>query len=172
MRNSQRKSKFQPLFAPEQYVVTGISDHGRKLEIERLTDGQTLLRHPDDLKTFNLPHHPAPEKTIYTPKPWEILDHYNDDQAFDYSDWHGEILPNPVDRPEIQPQEVVPDEPAPHHVIPQLDEQVPQLEPRRSDRNRKAPDRLGTQVYDEQQPLEGENEVIDPWWPGYPREAD
>ena len=50
VRNYNKTSKFQPLFLPEQYIVTGIADHGRKLEIERVTDGQTLIRHPDDLK--------------------------------------------------------------------------------------------------------------------------
>ena len=36
VRNYRRRSKFQPRFNPEQYIVSGTSDYGRKLEIERL----------------------------------------------------------------------------------------------------------------------------------------
>ena len=41
VRNYNKKSKFQPIFSPEQYTITGIADHGRKLSIERESDGKT-----------------------------------------------------------------------------------------------------------------------------------
>ena len=44
-----------------------------------------------------------------------------------------------------------------------------QPELRRSGRNRGTPDRLGVHTYDEDQPLRGEGDVIQPWWPGFPR---
>ena len=44
-----------------------------------------------------------------------------------------------------------------------------QQEPRRSNRTRGTPDRLGMQTYNENQPLQGEKDVIKPWWPGFPR---
>ena len=47
-----------------------------------------------------------------------------------------------------------------------------QHEPRRSERVRGNPDRLGSYVYNADQPLDGEDEVIQPWWPGYPRTED
>ena len=59
MRNYHKTSKYHPLFSPEQYTVTNIADHGRKLEVERVSDGQTLIRHPDDLKSYTLPQQQA-----------------------------------------------------------------------------------------------------------------
>ena len=64
VRNYNKTQKFQPLFCPEQYVVTDIADYGRKLQIERLSDGQTLVRHPDDLKQFVIPNQPTQAKNV------------------------------------------------------------------------------------------------------------
>ena len=154
VRNYRRRSKFQPLFNPEQYIVIGISDYGRKLEIERLADGQTLIRHPDDLKRFYLPPKPAPEKVITT-SPWELLKQHYDDQDFDSSEWYSQPTPVPApSQPEEQPPEVP----------------VQQQDQGRPVRARNKPDRLGIETYDEAQPLPGEDYIIPPWWPGYPRD--
>ena len=132
------------------------------IEIERFSDGQTLCRHPDDLKRFFIPPQPAAEKKLQPPNWWEILGTQHDDQTSDYSDfWYGNPPPHP-----FQPPVIVPDQAAPH---PELDAQQ---EPRRSTRDKRAPERLGAQVYNDQQPLRGEDYIIPPWWPGYPREAN
>ena len=39
-------------------------------------------------------------------------------------------------------------------------------EVRRSGRQTRAPDRYGATAYDENQPLRGEGDTLDPWWPG------
>lgn len=189
VRNYQRTSKFQPLFAPEQYIVTGIGDHGRKLEIERCSDGQTLLRHPDDLKRFHIPTCPTTQRRVYVPNQWDMLNPYYQDQDIEYSNRYGappyayyqppppdirdQPAQQPVPQPGIAPPAGVRGEPNPQQAdpIPHQD-LVPPQEPRRSDRNRKAPERLGAEVYNEEQPLAGENAVVQgqPWWPGYPRD--
>ena len=162
VRNYRRRSKFQPLFNPEQYIVSGISDYGRKLEIERLADGQTLLRHPDDLKRFYLPSQPASEK-IPTTSPWEILNQQSDQEWYSGTPEHIETPALPHNE-EQQPE------------APQLvPAQQPQQRARRqSGRDRNPPNRMGAVVYDEAEPLPGENDdnVIPNWWPGYPREQD
>ena len=50
VRNQGRTSKFAPYFGPDPYVIIHIQDNGRKLLLRRCTDGQELLRHPDDVK--------------------------------------------------------------------------------------------------------------------------
>ena len=180
VRNYRRRSKFQPLFIPEQYIVTGISDYGRKLNIERIADGQTLIRHPDDLKLFCLPARPAPEKTQCTSQ-WEVLNRQND-EVFDYDEWRASSPPPQIDPdvPTVEEEPVMPE--TTDEEDPLLTETAPEIthqevretpsEPRRSDRSRKPPERLGSVVYDEEQPLQGEDSVIPPWWPGYPREEN
>ena len=64
-----------------------------------------------------------------------------------------------------EPHEIPPDQP-------QIDPQQDLQEPRRSDRSKRPPDRLGAQPYNAEQPLAGENDVTRPWWPHYPREED
>ena len=52
---------------------------------------------------------------------------------------------------------------------PQCDDPVQQQD-ERPVRVRNKPDWLGVEVYDDAQPLPGEDNIIPPWWPGYPRE--
>ena len=54
LKNFNRKSKFDPIFLPDQYMVTDATDHGRKLVVKRTSDNQLLIRHPDDVKPFQL----------------------------------------------------------------------------------------------------------------------
>ena len=54
-------------------------------------------------------------------------------------------------------------------VVNQEQPAVNQQEPRRSGRERHHVERYGGAAYDEHQPLRGEDLVIQPWWPGYPR---
>ena len=183
VRNYKKTAKFQPIFTPEQYVVTSIADHGRKLEIERASDGQTLIRHPNDLKLFTIPHKSVPEDKVQPPDGWEILRSYcDDDSRPDYSDHFApvmmpqvEIVPGDPNHPPVQPQVIQQEQniaAAPNDVNIPVQPQVIQPEQglRRSNRETKVTDRLGVEQYNEHQPLRGEDAIIPPWWPGYPRE--
>ena len=50
IRNFDRTSKFQPYFQPSPLVVTEVLNSGRCLTLQRLSDGRTYQRHPDDVK--------------------------------------------------------------------------------------------------------------------------
>ena len=183
VRNYKKTSKFHPTFLPEQYIVTGITDYGRKLQVERVSDGQTLLRHPDDLKRSNAVYDPPEIQSASFPDPWKTFESpYHDVYGsgpvwVDYQQFrerenlipdaqdHDE-LPPPVLQPEVQqPMEHPVAQPIVQQVIPPQDDQV-----RRSARDKKQPDRYGGLAYDEHQPLRGEDNVIQPWWPGYPKD--
>ena len=175
VRNFRRTSKFHPTFLPEQYTVTSIWDHGRKLEVERVDDGQTLIRHPDDLKRYYLPHQPVvPHQAVKKPDFWEIIDSspYDMSSSDPYTASYPYVNPNeaPFQNDGVN-QQLVPND---NIVAPENLLQNPnnQHEPRRSERVRGNPDRLGSYVYNADQPLDGEDEVIQPWWPGYPRTED
>ena len=166
VRNYTITSKFHPLFAPEQYVVTNIADYGRKLMIERVSDGSTLIRHPDDLKSYTMPEAPITPSITSVPDQWKLLQ--TSDEETD-SDHH---VPWTNTQYQYQEAQRAPDNQDPI-VIPQ-DPVAPQPEPamRRSTRETKVPDRMGVHVYNERQPLDGEDQVIQPWWPGFPRNMD
>ena len=70
IRNYKKTSKYQPVFLPEPFVVTTIGDEGRKLELERISDGRCFYRHPDDVKKMVTPSRQVPtvNKTI---DPWD-----------------------------------------------------------------------------------------------------
>lgn len=53
LRNFKNKSKFDPIFLPEDYKVINISDEGRYFLIERQSDKKQFKHHPDDVKKFN-----------------------------------------------------------------------------------------------------------------------
>ena len=86
VRNYKKSSKFQPIFIPEPYVVTQINDNGRYyLTLERVSDGQILKRHPDDVK-FDTAHSRADSDIAiemgerynwpaYTPHPYSDNDY-------------------------------------------------------------------------------------------------
>ena len=67
-------------------MFSGITDYGRKLKIERLVDGQELIRHPDDLKAFNLPSEKKPEEKITITDNWKSLS-YNSQDELKFDDW-------------------------------------------------------------------------------------
>ena len=50
IRNYKKRSKFDPIFLSEPFVVADVRDQGRSILVERITDGQMFLRHPDDLR--------------------------------------------------------------------------------------------------------------------------
>ena len=172
VRNYRRRSKFQPIFAPEQYVVTGISDYGRKLKIERVSDGQELIRHPDDLKVHEVPSEPDQPEIITPRDGWKTLSYNQDD--WDFSDW--------CDFRQAQPPLAAPQDLAAAPAAAQQDRDQPpdvrvpaehpanQEEVRRSGRRRNSPDRLGAHAYDQNRALPGENAVTRAWCPGYTRE--
>ena len=164
VRNYTKTRKFHPIFSPEQYIVTNIADYGRKLQIERVSDGKTLVRHPDDLKTFTMPNHPPVVKNISTPDQWKILSEASN-QDDDFNWWYNNIQP---EEDEHAPEEVVGGEDGATYNLPDVGNQ-PAVEVRRSNRVRRSPDRMGAEVYDAAHPLQGEDLVIAPWWPGYPR---
>ena len=140
---------------PDQFVIRDILDYGRKLQVERVSDGAIFVRHPDDVKKFSMPVTATDEKNAVEPNPWENLEMYDDpsNPTFDliYQPAHHNIPP---------PQQVI---------VPPPVEQPQAPDPRRPTRNRNPPDRLGIQQYDENIPLRGENDRIAPWWPGFPR---
>ena len=154
VRNYNKTSKFDTVFSPDPFVVIGIADEGRKLLIEK-SDGTTLTRHPDDLKPCITSSSFTPEPPIIKPQvnPWEILNTCDNDGDSDCVFVHQN--PNQVNPPQA--------------AVPQQDQLI-QRERRRPTREVRAPERLGAHVYNEEQPFEGENDVIQPWWPGYPRD--
>ena len=52
MRNYDKTSKYDPLFQFSPLMVTEVQNGGRCLTIQRISDGMTFKRHPDDLKPF------------------------------------------------------------------------------------------------------------------------
>ena len=176
IRNYKKRSKFEPLFLPEPFVITSISDQGRKLELERISDGRSFYRHPDDVKKMVTPHIPTMVEKRVFPDPWDK--HWKNlseaSQDFDAVDWGCH---------DIQPDEVVIQIPADPDQIPvaaagggDVVDQAqpaavnqPAVEVRRSGRETRKPDKMGAVVYDDAHPLRGEDLVIAPWWPGYPR---
>ena len=162
IRNYKRTRKFQPLFIPEQYIVTDIADYGRKLVVKRLSDGQVLVRHPDDVKLMTLPPPPDNKNTRPVPDWW--IPRLED--SSDNDGWYYFIPPQQADIP----AEAIPVRQPPAPQAQEDDHDA--AAPGRPQRNRQAPDRLGVQTYDEGVPLDGELDVTEPWWPGYPRNQD
>ena len=68
VRNYQKTRKFDPTFLPDEYVIVEVSEEGHSLTLERLCDGPSLKRHPDDVKKFEgplvakIPEEPQSEK--------------------------------------------------------------------------------------------------------------
>ena len=170
VRNYHKTSKYHPLFSPEQFVVIEVADHGRKLKIERINDGKTLVRHPDDLKSYILPDQPTADHNTYEPDQWKLLEHSDDNTTLDYNRWFKDkqLQPHlntpannnvedqaPVNN-RAEEQAALAQQPQPEQLV------------RKSGRETNRPDRLGVQTYGEH-PMRGENDVIQPWWPHYPR---
>ena len=145
IRNYNKQTKFQPLFIPEQYIVTDTTDHGRKLVVKRLSDGQMLVRHPDDVKLFKLP--PPPETKIIP-----VVPDWRKPQFVDLSEneggWYYFIPPQqayippeaiPLQQPQLNADHipiVQQEQPAPqiqeqYHQVPIVQQQppVPQIQP-------------------------------------------
>ena len=109
---------------------------------------------------------------------WDYIDP-NYDNSVD-SEWYlGEPLYRRNDpAPDIEHEDLAVHAESPPRVLPQLhgepiphEQQHQELqEPRRSDREKKAPERLGVKTYNPEQSLQGEHDVTRPWWPGYPRD--
>ena len=185
IRNYNRRSKYQPLFNPEQYIVIDTADFGRKLVVKRISDGQVLVRHPDDVKLFKLPSPPENRRIYSTPDWWKPQ--FDDDS--DYGGWYYFIPPQhayippeaiPLQQPDLNAEGIptVQQEHAAPQPQPQIDDGAPVQHPideqagvpGRPQRMRQAPNRLGVHTYDEAVPLDGEQDVTAPWWPGYPRD--
>ena len=140
---------------PDPFIVRDALDYGRKLQIERVSDGAIFVRHPDDVKKFSMPITATDEENAVKPDPWESLEQMYDDPSNPTHD----MTYQPAHH-NLPPQQVI--------VPPPIEQpQVPEL--RRPARNRNPPERLGVQQYDENAPLHGENDRIAPWWPGFPR---
>ena len=59
VRNYDKTRKFDPIFMPDEYIITDIQLPGNSFTVERMRDGTCLKRHPDDLKKF--------ERSVCTP---------------------------------------------------------------------------------------------------------
>ena len=68
MRNYDKTSKYDPLFQYSPLMVTEVQNGGRCLTIQRISDGMTFKRNPDDLKPFKQ-HNTMQQSSIAT--------HYN-----------------------------------------------------------------------------------------------
>ena len=172
VRNYKKRSKFDPIFLPEPFVITEIRDQGRKLELEKIDDGKVLYRHPDDIKKTVISDRHSETSNENTSDPWndqwDLLcesskeDSDNVNCHWRYNDVHPEHLEQAVD---ADAEAADGGEERGVHLQPEGDNEV-----RRSDRQRSRPDRLGVKVYDAAHPLQGEDLVIAPWWPNYPRQ--
>ena len=168
VRNFQKSSKFQPTFLPEPFVVTSIKDHGRKLEVERLSDGRNFYRHPDDVKITNIPYDAVSEKKVTVEpqweKHWDILNEASQQDTDHINWWSYSAQPNNAGR---LPQDA---DAAPDAAVggeERVDAPAINQRPRRL---LQQPDRLGAVVYNTAHPLRGEDLVTAPWWPNYPRQ--
>ena len=97
----------------------------------------------------------------------------SDQEDWDFSDWcdfRQQLPPRPPaqlnDIPAAPPVPAA--EPAPAPNQPPVVQR--QQNARATRANRRAPERLGVQVYEEDRPLPGENDVTRPWCPGYTRD--
>ena len=63
MRNHRKQSKFETTFLPESFKVVDVTQDGRSLVIERISNGSVFRRHPDDVKIFD---GNFPPKNIYS----------------------------------------------------------------------------------------------------------
>ena len=139
--------------------------------MQRLLDFQQLIRHPDDIKKVDadyvkLYHPPSTMQMIGSNSRWN--------QCFtDHDDGGQQFFPQPVQLPQpphtppatenmepAVPGMQSPPNPLPHHGT-----------VRQSDRQRHRVQRYGSQAYDENVPLPGEEDTVQPWWPGYPQGA-
>ena len=158
VRNYQKRSKFEPLFLPDPFVITAIRDQGRKLELEKIDDGKVLYRHLDDIKKSVIPNiYPEVSKeniSDHWNNQWNILSEYSSDYDNNAS---YQCEPNHV-QPGLMEGAVGGD------LQPGAEDQV-----RRSGRQTGRPNYYGVEEYNENHPLRGEDLVIDPWWPNYPR---
>ena len=130
IRNYKKRSKFDPIFLSEPFVVADVRDQGRSILVERITDGQMFLRHPDDLRLT--------KTTAKSKKPTENYNYVDssDEEPFDPT----EHLPRyqqqlPQNDPEVPAQE-------------QAEEQII----RRSERNRRPPERYGMETINAEDP--------------------
>ena len=114
---------------------------------------------------------------------YEEGDGENFNDEYDESSTSDEQEPDnlPTDIPDVleherpDPRQALPQPPLPPaELINEGDNNTPQEEdntvqryPRRA--SRRPPDKLGAIVYNDAQPLRGEDRVTAPWWPGYPR---
>ena len=160
IRNYQKSRKFQPTFHPDKFLVTEIKDHGRRLELERERDGKLFSRHPDDVKRIDDEFQRYSEPVYAEPEDkWKELP----------IDEYGAVgVPTFFRAPE-QHQLADHIHPTAAQGIEEVAMPMPQGdgEVRRSNRQTKAPERLGAQAYDANQPLRGEGNTSDPWWPGF-----
>ena len=51
VRNYNKRSKFDPIFLPEPFIITDINEVEMKITVKQ--NGKELSRHPDDLKPFH-----------------------------------------------------------------------------------------------------------------------
>ena len=65
VRNYNKKSKFEPIFLPERFVVADIMANGRIILVQSTRTDRFLRRHPNDLKHFegNIPE-PTNDRTF------------------------------------------------------------------------------------------------------------
>ena len=184
LKNFNQKSKFDPIFLPDQYMVTDATDHGRKLVVKRTSDNQLLIRHPDDVKPFQLSTASTNIESNHSyPDLWKPLM----EESSEYDGWYYFIPPHQAyvplaavpaqqgqqyqinaPHPEIEQNQA--DAPHPHNQQDQIHHPVQEeLNEGRPVRQRHPPERLGAHSYNEDQPLEGEDNTTAPWWPGYPK---
>ena len=52
VRNFQKKSKFEPIFLPERFVVIDVMANGKIILVQSTRNDKFLRRHPNDLKLF------------------------------------------------------------------------------------------------------------------------
>ena len=164
IRNYKKQRKFEPIFLPDTFVVLSSKDNGRRLELERESDGMMFSRHPDDVKKV---HEGYAQQLQSTENPDKVTSDIWNQLTAVYDD-EGEVTSfrDPVHE-QHQPNIVVHDQ---EEVLDPVNEHQPNIpvhEPRYPPRQRQAPQRLGAVTYDTNQTLQGEGDTVAPWWPGW-----
>ena len=184
IRNYMKKRKFDPTFLPEKFIVVAVKDYGRCLHLEREIDGVLFLRHPDDVKKIYKEYQqggdscePVSDDRIVRDR-WNELNYEEDEplvRGHTGGIYQGDYPENQNNQQveENQQREQQVEDPQQEHQQPDEVVIIPQHQqdaavPRRcTTRQRKAPERLGATTYNAEQPLQGEGDTVEPWWPGW-----
>ena len=126
-----------------------------------LITGRLFIRHPDDVKRANIPHNiPQHKQVEVIPDRWSQCTPEEEDDGHLQLQLPVQQQPTVVLQPQLQ-------HPQPGTLVhPPVRENPPQ-ERRQSTRDTRKPERYGATSYQEDEPFEGEDAMLQSWWPNW-----